>query len=75
MRNFFLNRSFSGIPSTGMERIRLLLLVAMALTVATGTALAAVYAYKCPKCGLIQQYDHPGIFKCPKDGLVMIPAK
>ena len=54
-----------------MERMRLLLLTVTALAVATGTVLAAVYSYKCPKCGLIQQYAQPGIYKCPNDGWIM----
>jgi hypothetical protein len=39
-----------------------------------GFAYGSIYTYKCPKCGLVQQYDHPspGI-KCPNDGWVMIP--
>ena len=35
---------------------------------------AATFSYKCPKCGLIQEYSIPGIYKCPKDGTYMIPA-
>jgi hypothetical protein len=42
-----------------------------ALAIVTGTALAVVYSYKCPKCGLIQQYSMPGSHKCPDDGMVM----
>ena len=41
------------------------------LAIVTGAALAAVYTYKCPKCGLLQQYSMPGSHKCPNDGWVM----
>jgi hypothetical protein len=40
-----------------------------------GGVLAAIFSYKCPKCGLIQQYDRPGIYKCPKDQWTMTPVK
>lgn len=42
------------------------------IVISTGIALAATYTYKCPRCGLIQQYDRPGIYKCPSDGTYMI---
>ena len=45
------------------------------LMVGVGAALAAVFSYKCPKCGLIQQYDHPGIYKCPKDNWFLVAVK
>lgn len=44
---------------------------AMLLLFTVGTVMAAVYTYKCPKCGLIQQYDRAGFYKCPKDGWIM----
>jgi hypothetical protein len=50
---------------------RLLTVIALVGTVAL--ALAAVYSYRCPKCNLIQQYSQPGVYKCPKDGLSLIP--
>lgn len=31
-----------------------------------------IYTYRCPSCGLIQQYTRPGIYKCPKDGWFML---
>jgi len=68
-------RSLKGIPFGVMERIRLLLIAGTVLTALTGTVLAAVYSYKCPKCGLIEQYDHIGIFKCPKDGSFMTSVR
>ena len=37
--------------------------------------MAAVYSYKCPNCGLIQQYDHPGIYNCPKDNWILVPVE
>jgi hypothetical protein len=40
--------------------------------VATGIALAATFTYRCPQCGLFQQYNWPGIYKCPSDGTTMI---
>lgn len=48
---------------------------AMLLLFTVGTVMAAVYTYKCIKCGLIQQYDRPGIYKCPKDGSPMFPVQ
>jgi len=51
---------------------RLVLLLLASITI-TGIALAAVYTYKCPRCGVIQQYDRPGIYKCVSDGSSMIP--
>jgi len=68
MRNICLECSGWGITSEVMERIRLLVMTGTALALLMGTALAVVYSYKCPKCGLIQQYDHPGSYKCPQDG-------
>ena len=53
--------------------IRPAILLLLAFTAITGIALAAVYTYKCPRCGLIQQYDRPGIYKCPSDGTVLNP--
>jgi len=53
---------------------RTVALTAMAVVASAGLALAVAYTYKCPKCGLIQQYDRPGIYKCPQDGWTMIPA-
>jgi len=37
-------------------------------------AFGTLYTYKCPKCGLIQQYSTstPGA-KCPNDGWTMTP--
>ena len=40
-----------------------------------GGVLVAVFSYKCSKWGLIQQYDRPGIYKCPKDQWTMMPMK
>ena len=45
----------------------------LAFIAITGIVLAAVYTYKCPRCGVIVQYDRPGIYKCPSDGTSMIP--
>lgn len=39
----------------------------------TPTAAAAkTYRYRCPKCGLIQEYKNPGSKKCPNDKRTMI---
>jgi phage FluMu protein Com len=38
-------------------------------------AIAAVYTYKCPRCGVIVQYDRPGVYKCAKDNLIMTPVQ
>lgn len=45
-----------------------LALIALLLLVATAVA-NQIYTYRCPKCGLIQQYDKV-VFtpKCPADG-------
>ncbi len=32
------------------------------------------FAYKCPKCGLVQTYSRPGLYKCPNDGWTMVQA-
>ena len=53
--------------------IRPAILLLLAFIAITGIALAATYTYKCPRCGLIQQYDRPGIYKCPTDGTILNP--
>ncbi len=45
---------------------------AILLLFTVGIVMAAVYTYKCPACGLIQQYDRIGAYKCPKDGFIMV---
>lgn len=52
---------------------RRLVLFALALLVG-GVAYAGpkIYKYRCPKCGLVQEYDRPGTRKCPNDGRTMI---
>ena len=42
---------------------------------ATVYAAAQTYKYKCSKCGLIQEYAQPGIYKCPKDGSAMFSTQ
>lgn len=49
-------------------------IITMLLLFTAGTVMAAVYTYKCVKCGLIQQYDRQGIYKCPRDGSPMFPV-
>lgn len=47
--------------------------VALVLSLVACTAIAATtYKYRCPKCGLIQEYRTPGAKKCPNDGRTMI---
>jgi len=46
-------------------------LILLALLLLTGMAIAATFTYKCPRCGLIQEYTWPGIYKCPNDGSTM----
>jgi len=51
--------------------------VAISLAIAVllgGAAFAAskIYRYRCPKCSLIQEYQTPGVKKCPNDGRTMI---
>jgi len=60
------------IHSPHPMNIRPAILLFLAFIAITDIALAAVYTYKCPRCGLIQQYDRPGIYKCPSDGTYMI---
>jgi len=48
-------------------------LTILAFIAITGIALALTYTYKCPRCGVIVQYDRPGIYKCPSDGSSLIP--
>ena len=46
--------------------------IGILVLMAVGTATAfASYAYKCPKCGLIQSYEFRGIYKCPRDGTIL----
>lgn len=54
-----------------MKRRVLISLLAASLF---GVAYAApkMYKYRCPKCGLVQEYDRPGTRKCPNDGRTMI---
>ena len=52
----------------------LLLTLTALLAIGIGIAYAAMtYTYKCPNCGLVQQYDrpNPGV-KCPNDGWIMV---
>ena len=52
-------------------KIKLLVILALVVGLVALSA-AIVYTYKCPKCGLIQQYSmpNPGT-KCPNDGWIM----
>jgi hypothetical protein len=45
--------------------------------IATGLVYAAeTYAYKCPKCGLIQTFDTPkGFVYCPNDHALLLPYR
>lgn len=51
---------------------RRLLIVALTLLPAVALAANKIYRYRCPKCGLVQEYDRPGSRKCPNDGRMMI---
>jgi hypothetical protein len=42
------------------------LLIALLLPCSAVVALS-FYSYRCPQCGLIQQYTNPGIYRCPSD--------
>lgn len=46
-------------------------LTSLAILTAAGILMAATYVYNCPRCGLVQQYSQPGIYKCPNDGQFM----
>lgn len=46
-------------------------LTGLTVLAATSILLSATYTYRCAKCGLIQQYTVPGIYKCPSDGQYM----
>jgi len=65
----FFREIFSGLPN-GVVMKSTALSAAMVLA-AAGILLAATYTYRCAKCGLIQQYTVPGIYKCPNDGQYM----
>jgi hypothetical protein len=43
-----------------------------ALIIAVTTAIAAVYTYACPTCGLTREYSAPGNYKCPNDHAAMV---
>ena len=43
----------------------------LAALATAGVLLAATYTYRCPRCGLVQEYTVPGIYKCPNDGQYM----
>ena len=32
----------------------------------------AVTRFRCYRCGFVQTYTHPGIYKCPADGSMMV---
>jgi len=50
-------------------------LATILLIMTAGIVYAATsYRYQCPKCGLIQEYAMPGAYKCPTDGIYMIPT-
>ena len=55
--------------------MKTILLSVVTLAIAAGAAFAAIYSYKCPKCGLIQQYSMPGVYKCPNDAWLLQPAQ
>ena len=46
-------------------------LTSLLILAATGILLAATFTYRCPRCGLVQEYTVPGIYKCPNDGQYM----
>lgn len=51
---------------------RLVLFALVALACGAAYAAPKLYKYRCPKCGLVQEYDRPGSRKCPNDGRTMI---
>jgi hypothetical protein len=55
----------------------LILTLLSLLVIACGIAYAAeTYAYKCPKCGLIQTFDSPkGFVYCPNDHALLLPYR
>ncbi len=52
-----------------------LILLSIGLAAFAYRAYGAIYTYRCPQCGLIQQYDRPGVYKCPKDGWNLAPTR
>ncbi|MEI6377404.1 MAG: hypothetical protein WCO97_09440 [bacterium] len=52
----------------------LLLTLTAFVVIGIGIAYAGMtYTYKCPNCGLVQQYDRPNPgAKCPNDGWIMV---
>ena len=63
-----------------MERIRVrrrgvfVAAYVMAAILVSGSLMAAskTYKYRCPKCKLIQEYESPGVKKCPNDGKTIL---
>lgn len=47
-------------------------LTSLLILAAAGILLAATYTYRCDRCGLVQEYTVPGIYKCPNDGQYMV---
>jgi hypothetical protein len=52
---------------------KVIMLGVMLFTTSIGFAMH-LYTYKCPACGLVQQYKIPGVYKCSTDGWTMVPC-
>jgi DNA-directed RNA polymerase subunit RPC12/RpoP len=48
------------------------LALVLSLSAVVSYAQSQTYKYKCVRCGLIQEFDHAGVYKCPKDGGMMV---
>lgn len=58
----------------GIKMKNTLVAAILCCILATTAFAAATHRYRCPKCGLIQEYKTPGSKKCPNDGRTMIRA-
>lgn len=52
--------------------MKTLILTIVLCLCATAAFAGKTYKYRCPKCGLVQEYTVPGSKKCPNDGRTMI---
>jgi hypothetical protein len=57
-----------------MNMKNIMLLLGVLLFTVSSSIAVQLYTYKCPACGLIQQYTIPGVYKCPNDKWTMVPS-
>jgi hypothetical protein len=51
---------------------RFFVVALLAICCDSAHAAPKTYKYRCPKCGLVQEYTRPGTKKCPNDGRNML---